>query len=196
MPCAIAPAGAAAFGASGFAAGSAASAFPTPFSIAARTSRSMMRPCGPDPFTAFRSRPASLAMRRASGEAKMRSPEPVLGTGGALEGAGAASDMAGGSRGVLFRFRLGLGFGSLVIRSLVLRLGRRTAAIGGHFDLGRILTLLRDQRDEVVDRDIGRPFWHNDFGQRSFIDRLDLHGRLVGLDLGENVAGFDAVAFA
>ncbi len=43
--------------------------------MAAFTSRSTTRPCGPEPLTAARSRPASLAMRRASGEEKTRSPD-------------------------------------------------------------------------------------------------------------------------
>ena len=32
-------------------------------------------------------------------------------------------------------------------------------------------------------------------GDRALVDRLELHRRLVGLDLGEDVAGGDAVAF-
>ena len=42
--------------------------------MAARTSFSTMRPCGPEPWTEARSMPPSLAMRLASGEAKTRLP--------------------------------------------------------------------------------------------------------------------------
>ncbi len=34
-----------------------------------------------------------------------------------------------------------------------------------------------------------------DLADRAFVDGLDLHGRLVGLDLGDHVAGLDLVAF-
>ena len=39
------------------------------------TSAFTMRPLGPDPVTSDRSMPRSLAMRRARGEAKIRSPD-------------------------------------------------------------------------------------------------------------------------
>ena len=37
---------------------------------------------------------------------------------------------------------------------------------------------------------------HEDLAELAVVDRLDLHGRLVGLDLGDDVAGAHAVAFA
>jgi hypothetical protein len=49
--------------------------------------------------------------------------------------------------------------------------------------------------DHVVDGHVGRPFRHHDFRNRPLVDRLDLHRRLVGLDLGEHIAGGDLVAF-
>ena len=35
------------------------------------------------------------------------------------------------------------------------------------------------------------PSWHQDLAERALVDGLDLHGRLVGLDLGDDVAGLD-----
>ena len=46
-------------------------------------------------------------------------------------------------------------------------------------------------RDELVDRHILRAFRHHDLGEHAFVDGLDFHGRLVGLDLGDHVAGLD-----
>ena len=39
-----------------------------------------------------------------------------------------------------------------------------------------------------------RALRHHDLRQRALVDRLDLHGRLVGLDLGDHVARLDLVA--
>ena len=67
-------AGALAAGASAdFAAGADACLAP-PEALAPSTSAFVTRPCGPEPETAERSIPASLASRRASGEANTRSP--------------------------------------------------------------------------------------------------------------------------
>ena len=78
-------------GAEGLAAGAApglpAAGFAVPPEIAALTSRSTTRPCGPVPLTAAMSMPASLAMRRASGEAKTRSPAAWPFANGAAAGA-------------------------------------------------------------------------------------------------------------
>ena len=38
------------------------------------------------------------------------------------------------------------------------------------------------------------PLGHQDLAKRALVDRLDLHGGLVGLDLGDDVAGLDRVA--
>ena len=74
MPVGIAAAAAgagAAFGASG--ATGAAAGFTAP-GCTPSTSARTIRPCGPEPVTAARSRPFSLAIRRARGEAKTRAP--------------------------------------------------------------------------------------------------------------------------
>ena len=57
-----------------------------------------------------------------------------------------------------------------------------------------ILAFAGDQRDRQVDRDVLGAFGHQDLGEGAFVDRLHLHRRLVGLDLGEDVAGLDRVA--
>ena len=48
--------------------------------------------------------------------------------------------------------------------------------------------------DGRVDGDPLRALVDQDLGERAFVDRLDLHGRLVGLDLGDHVARTDVVA--
>ena len=70
--------------------------FAPPPAMAAFTSRSTTRPCGPDPAMAETSIPASFASRRASGDAKTREPGAAAGfaagagaAAGALAGAGA-----------------------------------------------------------------------------------------------------------
>src|SRR6266576_2181549 len=64
----------------------------------ASTSRLMTRPPGPDPCTSFRSTPASLAIRRASGDAFTRVASVAVATGagaGAGFGAGFGAAAAG-----------------------------------------------------------------------------------------------------
>jgi hypothetical protein len=39
------------------------------------------------------------------------------------------------------------------------------------------------------------PSGHEDLAERALVDGLDLHRRLVGLDLGDDVAGLDGLAF-
>ena len=63
-------------------------------------------------------------------------------------------------------------------------------------DRGLVLALAQDHRDRRVDRDVGGAFRDQDLAERALVDRLDLHGRLVGLDLGDHVAGLDLVALA
>src|SRR6056297_1448108 len=80
-------------GAGAFSAGLAASlAGAVAGCLASSTSARTMRPCGPDPLIWRRSSPFSAAMRRARGEAKMRSPLSSLGAAGA-----GVSDLATGS---------------------------------------------------------------------------------------------------
>ncbi len=67
---------------------------------------------------------------------------------------------------------------------------RRLAVLEG----GGVLALGQDHRDRRVDRDVVGAFRHQDLAERALVDRLHLHGGLVGLDLGDDVAGFDRVA--
>ena len=48
--------------------------------------------------------------------------------------------------------------------------------------------------DGRVDLHLLGPLGHQDGLDDAFVDRLDLHGRLVGLDLGDDVAGADDIA--
>src|SRR5262249_59211615 len=52
----------------------------------------------------------------------------------------------------------------------------------------------RQHRDELVHRHVGGAFRHHDLRQHAFIGGFHLHGGLVGLDLGDDVAGGDLVA--
>ena len=157
--------------------------------FAASTSRWMMRPCGPEPADAqqvdagFLGEP--LGQRRSEHAiARRRRLWSSLRFW----------------RGGLNRGRLrclGLGRRGLRLRSRGsrLRLWRRctwTRAGGGRF---HILAFAGQDRDHLVDRHVGGAFRHHDLGDGALVDRLDLHGRLVGLDLGDDVAGFDLVAF-
>src|SRR5690606_34250787 len=68
------------------------------------------------------------------------------------------------------------------------------ARLARRLDRGRILTLLGDQRDHLAHLHAVRAFGNGDPGDGAFVDRLELHRRLVGLDLGEDVAGLHRVA--
>ena len=57
-----------------------------------------------------------------------------------------------------------------------------------------VLAVHRQHRDRRVHRDAFGAFIHQDLRQLALVDRLDLHRRLVGLDLGDHVAGAHIVA--
>ena len=57
------------------------------------------------------------------------------------------------------------------------------------------LALAADKRDDGADLHIVGALGDRDRGDRALVDRLELHGRLVGFDLGEDVPRLDAVAF-
>ena len=91
-------------------------------------------------------------------------------------------------RGVGFRVR---------IHGATLGIARRcriafAPALGG---LGDVFTLGRQNRDHGIDLHALGACRHDDLGENAFVDRLDLHRRLVGLDLGDDVARRDLVAF-
>ena len=86
-------------------------------------------------------------------------------------------------RGGRCRFRGG-GFGGLWC-------GRGPCSGAGRL---HVLAIAGHDRDNIVDGNVLRAFGHQDFRNRALVDCLDLHGRLVGLDLRDHVAGLDLVA--
>ena len=68
---------------------------------------------------------------------------------------------------------------------------RRASGDGAH-----VFAVPGDQRDWRVDRDVLSAFGDHDLGEHPLVDRFDLHRRLVGLDLGEHIAGSDGFPFA
>ena len=68
-----------------------------------------------------------------------------------------------------------------------------TAGLAG-LDGRGVLAFGQDHRDRRVDGDVVGTFGDENLAERALVDRLDLHGGLVGLDLGDDVAGFDRVA--
>ena len=93
----------------------------------------------------------------------------------------ASSAFAGGADFAAFCCRAGCG-----------RVG--AAAASAVLERGFVLALGEDHGDRRIDRDIVGAFRHQNFAERAVVDRLDLHGRLVGLDLGDDIAGLDGVA--
>ena len=55
-------------------------------------------------------------------------------------------------------------------------------------EIGGTLAIGQDGRDRRVDRDVGGAFRDQDLAQRALIGRLDFHRRLVGFDLGDDIA--------
>ena len=136
------------------------------------------------------SMPASFASRLASGEAKTRSPRRRRLRRGLRFRRGGWAGAASVPRPWRLRcLRLRRWGGRLRLR----RGGASLAGAGG----GRlhVLALAGQHRDHLVDRHVGGAFRHHDLGDGALVDRLDLHRRLVGLDLGDDVAGLDRVAF-
>ena len=58
-----------------------------------------------------------------------------------------------------------------------------------------LFALLHQHRNRLVDLHALGPVANKDLAEHTFIDRLDFHRRLVGLDLGDHVAGTDLLAF-
>ena len=140
--------------------------------------------------------PCASARRRASGEALMRSPSlsprgrgRSRGSGGGRGGCGAGGvsppPWPAARARALFRR----------LRSLSLAGWRRLSLSRRGRGAARILAFARDQRDRRADLHPVAAFGDQDLRDRALVDRLELHRRLVGLDLGEDVARFDRVAF-
>ena len=135
--------------------------------------------------------PASLASRRASGEEKTRSPWPLALRGAALRPAAARARLQAAARR-LRRWLRRPAAAAAALRRLSAARPRRWRRRRGRL---HVLAVAGQHRDDVVDRHVLRAFRHQDLRDRALVDRLDLHGRLVGLDLGDDVAGLDLVAF-
>ena len=58
-----------------------------------------------------------------------------------------------------------------------------------------VLAVFQQQGDDFVDGDVVGAFGDQDFTQLAFFDGFDFHGRLVGFDLGQDVAAVDGFAF-
>ena len=70
---------------------------------------------------------------------------------------------------------------------------RRRGGFGAGFGAD-ILAIRRQHRDRRVHRDAFGAFLDQNPGELALVHRLDLHRRLVGLDLGNDVAGLHLVA--
>ena len=133
--------------------------------------------------SAMASRSASRMVMVTSSVPSGTSGSGMISAGGGVAvpvfaGAGASASFAGSSFGDGRRgFFLRRGPGS-----------RRFAVL----QRGSVLALAQDHGDRRIDRDVGGAFRHQDFSERAFVDRLHFHGGFVGLDLGDDVAGFDA----
>ncbi len=71
------------------------------------------------------------------------------------------------------------------------RSGGRRRRVLGNFRLA----LLQQDGDDGIHLHALGAFGHDEPADLALVDRLDLHGRLVGLDLADHLAGFDGVAF-
>jgi hypothetical protein len=154
-----------------------------------------IRPPGPDPASADRSIPFCSASRRASGLAF----HPLAAIGARLLGRGGL----GLSRRRVGRLRdlLVLGrIGAIAFDVRLRRRGRRLARAGltaarAHRSRAaaaarsgrRILAFGSQDRNHGADLHLVGAFRHQDLRDRAFVDRFELHGRLVRLDLGEQV---------
>jgi len=64
------------------------------------------------------------------------------------------------------------------------------------FERRLVLALREDHGDWGIYGDVGGAFRHQNLTERSLVGGFHLHGGFVGLDLGEDIAGFDLVALA
>ncbi len=72
---------------------------------------------------------------------------------------------------------------------------RRGGSRRGGRRIGGALALAQHARDRRVDLDVLGAFRDENLAQSTFVHRLELHGRLVGLDLGDHIARLDRVTF-
>src|ERR1700729_3224546 len=140
---------------------------------------------------------SAMASRKASRMVIVTISVPA-GTSGS--GSAAALGAAGGGRGGggrlrrrRFVFRRGCGF----------RLGGGRRRRGGfllfHWRAGlagiiSAFAVGQNGRDRRIDRDISGPFRDQDLAKRALIGGFDFHRRLVGFDLGDDIARLDGLA--
>jgi hypothetical protein len=110
-----------------------------------------------------------MAVTGATGAAGWEAPSPRWGEGW---GEGVLSAEGGRSRGF---------HGLLLLR-------RRSGGVG-------ILAFGQDGGDRRIHGDVIGALGHQDLAENAFVGRFHFHGRLIGLDLGNHVAGLDDVAF-
>ena len=150
-----------------------------------------MRPCGPEPLSRAEIEPGLL--RQAARE---RADEDALAGGVTVAGARAGAALLAeplpphppASRVRALPRRAGEGWGGRLRRRRRLRPAPSLERLG-------VLVLAEDEGDGRVDLHALRALGHEDAAERALVHRLHLHRRLVGLDLGEHVAGLDLVAF-
>ena len=74
-------------------------------------------------------------------------------------------------------------------------IGRLGGGLRAHIaQIVRTLAVFQQLRDHRADFHAFAAFRHYQLADRAFVHGFDLHRRLVGLDLGQQVAGADAVA--
>ena len=163
-------------------AGAAAGALPAAASTSART----IRPPGPLPWSVDE----VDVLRLGEPARERRGLDPV-----ALSPAAGSGLAAGAARSFDRRWRRRGAFGRRVgLRASARRLRRRRLrgcpAFGGRRgrSVARVLALARQDRDRRADLHAVGALGHQDLGDLALVDRLELHRRLVGLDLGEDVA--------
>ena len=140
---------------------------------------------------ADRSMPASLARRRASGEEKMRLVPLCAGCAFAALAAGAEWLLRRGFGARPCRLRLAGAAACSALRSCAAAWAPRPSRLPPQL---HVLAFAGQHRDHRIDRHVLGAFRNDDLGERALVDRLDFHRRLVGLDLGDHVAGLDLVA--
>ncbi len=177
-----------------------------PRAAASSMSRLMMRPRGPDPDRPRRSTPFSSASLRANGDASTRPcPLPFAATGctevaATCGGGGGCTRVARGAAGVAATGVAAAGVAATGVAATGAAAG--FAAAGAPF-CAAATSFITSARSSPASPRIATgspsltvsPSLTSSFKQHALVLERELHVRLVGLDLGEEVAGRDLVAF-
>ena len=174
--------------------GAAAGAFRPLPDLALSTSRAMTRPCGPRAVDAARAR-CRLPWRDAAPAARRRCGRGRWLAAPAQPPAARSCSRCSGWRAAASRRGAAAGAGAAAaLRPWQALRSAFAAAAAARARRLHILAVAGEHRDHIVDRNVLRAFGHQDLRDRALVDRLDFHGRLVGLDLRDHVAGLDLVA--